>query len=279
MNDSALIEELLAQTSAASTQSVADAAIERFLKLLECGELRCVTRDGAAWRVEMRVKQLILNVFRWGKLEARSDAAFQFCDKHNLWPELTELVERKIRVVPGGSTVRRGAYLANGVTVMPPAYINIGAFVDEGTMIDSHATVGSCAQVGKRCHISAAAQLGGVLEPVGQLPVIIEDDAFVGGNVGIYEGTRVSSGAVIGSGVILTRATPVYDLINESVIRPVDGVLVIPPRAVVVCGARAVKTPFGKDNGLSLYAPMIVKYRDEKTDASTTLESALRALT
>lgn len=276
INDSKLIDDLLAKTSAESTQEVADKAVAEFLNYLETGELRCVEPSDEGWKVETRVKRLILNVFRWGRLEERNNGAFQFCDKHNLWPDQQQLAERRVRIVPGGSVVRRGAYIANGVTIMPPAYVNIGAFVDEGSMIDSHATVGSCAQVGKRCHISAAAQLGGVLEPVGQLPVIIEDDAFVGGNTGIYEGTHVCKGAVIASGVILTRSTPVFDLVNETVLRAIDGVLTIPANAVVVCGARAVKSPFGQANGLSLYAPMIVKYRDEKTDVSTTLEQALR---
>lgn len=274
INDSRLLDSFLEAMSSDADWTVLDDVVERFLTCLETGALRCaVPDDQGGWKIEPRVKQLILNVFRLGHLEERKENCFQFCDKHNLWPNMTLLPERGVRIVPGGTTIRRGAYVANSVTVMPPAYINIGAWVDEGSMIDSHALVGSCAQVGRRCHVSAAAQLGGVIEPVGQLPVIIEDDVFVGGNTGIYEGTHVGRQAVIGSGTILTRSTPVFDLVHETVIRPVDGVLHIPECAVVVPGSRAVKSPFGSANGLSLYAPVIVKYRDEKTSASTCLEA------
>lgn len=273
INDSRLLDSFLEAMSSDADWTVLDDVVERFLTCLETGVLRCAVPDGQGWKIEPRVKQLILNVFRLGHLEERKENCFQFCDKHNLWPNMTLLPERGVRIVPGGTTIRRGAYVANGVTVMPPAYINIGAWVDEGSMIDSHALVGSCAQVGRRCHVSAAAQLGGVIEPVGQLPVIIEDDVFVGGNTGIYEGTHVGRQAVIGSGTILTRSTPVFDLVHETVIRPVEGVLHIPECAVVVPGSRAVKSAFGSANGLSLYAPVIVKYRDEKTSASTCLEA------
>ena len=210
INDSRLLDSFLEAMSSDADWTVLDDVVERFLTCLETGALRCAVPDGQGWKIEPRVKQLILNVFRLGHLEERKENCFQFCDKHNLWPNMTLLPERGVRIVPGGTTIRRGAYVANGVTVMPPAYINIGAWVDEGSMIDSHALVGSCAQVGRRCHVSAAAQLGGVIEPVGQLPVIIEDDVFVGGNTGIYEGTHVGRQAVIGSGTILTRSTPVF---------------------------------------------------------------------
>ncbi len=278
VNNDAFIEQLI-QAMSAESQDTQSEAVETFLSALEAGTLRCAVRsvDGN-WQVEPRVKQLILRVFKLGRLEAREDSIFQFCDKHNLWPNQQNLPERGIRIVPGGSSIRRGAYIARGVTVMPPSYINIGASVDEGSMIDSHATVGSCAQIGKRCHISAAAQIGGVLEPVGALPVIVENDAFVGGNVGIYEGTRVGQGAVIASGTILTRSTPIFDLVNECIIRAENGVLCVPPNAVVVSGARSVKTAFGNAHGLSLYTPVIVKYRDEKTDATTVLESILHVV-
>ena len=279
VNETHILDSFLEATTSDADWTVLDDVVERFLSCLETGVFRCAvpTADGK-WTIEPRVKQLILNVFRLGHLEERSEGCFQFCDKHNLWPNMAFMPERGVRVVPGGTTVRRGAYVARGVTIMPPAYVNIGAWIDEGSMIDSHALVGSCAQVGRRCHISAAAQLGGVLEPVGQLPVIVEDEAFVGGNTGIYEGTHIGRQAVIGSGTILTRSTPVYDLVHDPVIRAVDGVLHIPERAVVVPGSRAVRTPFGDAHGLSLYAPMIVKYRDEKTSASTCLEDALRVI-
>ena len=186
-------------------------------------------------------------------------------------------LEDKIRIVPGGSTIRDGSYVAENVVLMPPCFVNVGAYVDDGTMIDSHALVGSCAQIGKRVHLSAAAQIGGVLEPVGAVPVIIEDDVLVGGNTGVYEGTIVRERAVLASGVILTRSTPVFDLPNARIIKSDgDKPLEIPAGAVVVQGSRAITKGFGKDNGLSIYAPIIVKYRDEKTDASTKLEDYLR---
>jgi 2,3,4,5-tetrahydropyridine-2-carboxylate N-succinyltransferase len=182
-----------------------------------------------------------------------------------------------VRIVMGGSAIRDGSYVAPGVVVVPPAYINVGAYVDEGTMVDSHALVGSCAQIGKRVHLSAAAQIGGVLEPIGAVPVVIEDDVMVGGNTGVYEGTIVRARAVLGTGVILTRSTPVFDLPNERIIKAeADKPLEIPAGAVVVQGARAVANDFGKSNGLSIYCPIIVKYRDEKTDSSTKLEDYLR---
>ncbi len=182
-----------------------------------------------------------------------------------------------VRVVPGGSSIRDGCYIGRGVTCMPPMYINVGAYVDDGTMVDSHALIGSCAQIGRNCHISAASQIGGVLEPVGAMPVIIEDDVLVGGNCGVYEGTIVKRRAVLGSGTILNRSTPVYDLVRETVHRATDDApLVIPEEAVVVAGSRAVKSGIGKDWGISLYTPVIVKYRDASTDAKIQLEDLLR---
>lgn len=252
-------------------------AFSKFLELLESGQVRSAKpgSDGV-WTCDLRVKQLILYGFKLGYLEAHQQGDFQFCDKHNLWPSMQNLVDRRVRIVPGGTTVRRGACIQSGVTIMPPAYVNIGAYIDEGTMIDSHALVGSCAQVGKHCHISAAAQIGGVIEPVGALPVIIEDDAFIGGNCGIYEGAHIHKGAVLAAGTILTKSTPVFDLVAQTVIRPIEGVLHIPENAVVIPGSRALKSDFARENGLSAYAPLIIKYRDDKTDDALTLEELLR---
>jgi 2,3,4,5-tetrahydropyridine-2-carboxylate N-succinyltransferase len=206
-----------------------------------------------------------------------SSETFQFFDKET-YPLRPMNLGDKIRIVPGGSTIRDGSYVGENVVLMPPCYVNVGAYVGEGTMIDSHALVGSCAQIGKRVHLSAAAQIGGVLEPVNANPVVIEDDVLVGGNTGVYEGTIVRERAVLASGVILTRSTPVFDLVKGEIIKS-DGVekpLEIPAGAVVVQGSRQITSGFGKENGLSIYAPIIVKYRDEKTDASTKLEDYLR---
>jgi 2,3,4,5-tetrahydropyridine-2-carboxylate N-succinyltransferase len=228
------------------------------------------------------VKRGILLGFRIGgiidmSLEGSGDRiTLPFFDKDTYPPRALGLSDG-IRIVPGGSSIRRGAYVARGVVCMPPMYINVGAHIGSGTMIDSHALVGSCAQVGERVHLSAAAQLGGVLEPVNASPVVVEDDVIVGGNCGIYEGTVVRRGAVIGAGVVLTRGTPVYDLVIEGVHRAGDGKpLEIPENAVVVPGARAVKGEWAQSQGISLQTPVIVKYRDEKTDAATALESWLR---
>jgi 2,3,4,5-tetrahydropyridine-2-carboxylate N-succinyltransferase len=204
------------------------------------------------------------------------DSPFRFFDKHT-YPTRPLTLAHNVRVVPGGSTIRRGAYLAPGVVCMPPMYVNVGSYVGAGTMIDSHALVGSCAQIGARVHLSAAAQIGGVLEPVNASPVIIEDDVIVGGNCGVYEGTVVREKAVLAAGVVLTRGTPVFDLVNEKVYRgSADAPLEIPAGAVVVPGARAVKGGFAEKQGISLQTPVIVKYRDEKTDLATALESWLR---
>ena len=254
-------------------------AFDEFKSALRRGEIRSAEKgEDGNWHANTWVKQGILLGFRMGKMVEMSKPTetFRFFDK-DTFPLRPMSLDDKIRIVPGGSTIRDGSYVAANVILMPPCFVNVGAYVDEGTMIDSHALVGSCAQIGKRVHLSAAAQIGGVLEPVGAVPVIIEDDVLVGGNTGVYEGTIVRQGAVLASGVILTRSTPVFDLPNETIIKSDgDNPLEIPAGAVVVQGSRAVTKGFGKDNGLSIYAPIIVKYRDEKTDASTKLEDYLR---
>jgi 2,3,4,5-tetrahydropyridine-2-carboxylate N-succinyltransferase len=224
------------------------------------------------------VKRGILIGFRMGRSVDMSEAGsrLSFFDK-STYPPKTVTLEDSVRIVPGGSSIRDGAYLGKSVTCMPPMYINVGAYVGDGTMVDSHALVGSCAQIGKSCHLSAAAQIGGVLEPVGALPVIIEDNVLVGGNCGVYEGTIVKTRAVLGAGVVLTRSTPVYDVVNGTVLKADgDQPLVIPEGAVVVPGSRPMQRGKGQEWGLALYAPVIVKYRDEKTDASVQLEEFLR---
>jgi 2,3,4,5-tetrahydropyridine-2-carboxylate N-succinyltransferase len=267
------------------------AAMADFLALraaLESGQVRSASPDPAAptgWRVNAWVKQGILLGFRLGVLAdfppaESSSCALSFVDKHT-FPARHFSASEGIRLVTGGSAIRAGAYIARGVVCAPPMYINTGAYVDEGTMVDSHALVGSCAQIGKRVHLSAAAQIGGVLEPVNASPVVIEDDVLVGGNSGVYEGTIVRKGAVLAAGTILTRGTPVFDLVNGTILRASEDLpLIIPENAVVVPGSRAVSKGKGHSNGaewgLSLYAPVIVKYRDEKTDLSTALEDLLR---
>ena len=248
---------------------------------LSQGEVRAAEPDPEAstgWRVNVWVKQGILLGFRHGVLcDASFDhGRFSFFDKDTL-PLKPLDIGAGVRIVPGGSAVRDGAYLGRGVIAMPPMYVNIGAYVGDGTMIDSHALVGSCAQVGRQVHVSAGAQIGGVLEPVGALPVIVEDDVLLGGNTGLYDGAVVKRRAVIGAGTVLTGSTPVYDLPNGRILRPQAGTpLVVPEGAVVVPGARAVKVGAGREWGLSLATPVIVKYRDEKTDARTELETWLR---
>ena len=246
--------------------------------LLEEGKARAADKVDGRWRVNVWVKQGILLGFRIGQLvqmPTAGESPLWFVDK-GTFPVRRFGVRQGVRIVPGGSSVRAGAYLAKGVICMPPMYVNVGAYVDEGTMIDSHALVGSCAQVGKRVHLSAAAQVGGVLEPVNASPVIIEDDVLVGGNCGIYEGTQVGARAVLGSGTILTRSTPLYDLVHGRVYcATTDEPLCVPENAVVVPGSRAA-TRGNPEWGLSLYTPVIVKYRDEKTDRSAALEDALR---
>jgi len=278
-----LIERYFSAGPAAIGDATARDVFVEFRGALERGEIRSASPDSEApngWRVNVWVKQGILLGFRLGELTDASSAGFSFVDK-NTYPVRHFAVADGVRVVPGGSSVRAGAYVARGVVCMPPMYINAGAWVDEGAMVDSHALVGSCAQVGKRVHLSAAAQIGGVLEPVNANPVIIEDDVLVGGNCGVYEGTIVRSGAVLAAGTILTRGTPVFDLVNGEVLRAGDDApLVIPDNAVVVPGSRAVNKSKGHPNShswdLSLYAPVIVKYRDDKTSLSTALEDLLR---
>lgn len=249
-----------------------------FKRALNRGEVRAAERsEDGKWLVNTWVKQGILLGFRMGAITDMSvGESFRFFDKHT-YPARPTTIDENVRIVPGGSTIRDGAYIAPGVVCMPPMFVNAGAYVDQGTMIDSHALVGSCAQIGKRVHISAAAQVGGVLEPVGAVPVIIEDDVLVGGNCGVYEGAIVRERAVLASGTILTGSTPVYDLVRGEVYqRAKDGPLEIPAGAVVVPGARAVTTERGREWGLSLYAAIIVKYRDEKTDTAVRLEDYLR---
>jgi len=255
------------------------AAFEELKAALRTGEIRAAEKDpDGNWKANAWVKQGILLGFKMGKMVnmSFSGETFQFFDK-DTYPLRPMNLDDKIRIVPGGSTIRDGSYVAQNVVLMPPCYVNVGAFVDEGTMIDSHALVGSCAQIGKRVHISAAAQIGGVLEPVNANPVVVEDDCLIGGNTGVYEGVIVRERSVIASGVILTRSTPVFDLVKGEVLKSTpEKTLEIPSGAVVVQGSRAITSGFGKENGLSIYAPIIVKYRDEKTDASTRLEDYLR---
>ena len=271
-----------------------DDALGTFIELrhaLEGGDVRAAEPDPASptgWRVNAWVKRGILLGFRVGELTDHSilgvvgtgifgrNLQMTFIDK-DTYPARRFVPEDGVRIVPGGTAVRSGAYVARGVVVMPPAYVNAGAYIDEGTMVDSHALVGSCAQIGKRVHLSAAAQIGGVLEPVNASPVIVEDDVLVGGNTGVYEGTVVRRRAVLAAGTILTRGTPVYDVVNGTILKAtVEMALIIPEGAVVVPGSRAVTGGHGKTMGLSVYTPVIVKYRDEKTDLSTALEDLLR---
>ncbi len=254
---------------------------QKFKQALNAGEIRAAQPDSAAktgWRVNAWVKKGILIGFRMGVTVDMSinPARQPFLDKAT-FPVQHITVDRGIRIVPGGSSIRDGCYIGKGVTCMPPMFINTGTWVGDGTMIDSHALVGSCAQVGVNCHISAAAQIGGVLEPVGALPVIIEDEVLMGGNSGVYEGTVVKRRAVLGSGTILNRSTPVYDVVRGEIYKATDDEpLVIPENAVVVPGSRAISSGPGLDWGLSLAAPVIVKYRDLRTDTRIQLEHLLR---
>ena len=277
------LEKAIERHFAAGPAAIGDPdAMTAFLALrsaIESGEVRAASPDAASptgWRVNAWVKRGILLGFRLGALEEMAAGGLSFVDKHT-YPARHFTSGDGVRLVPGGSSVRAGAYVARGVVCMPPMYINAGAYVDEGTMVDSHALVGSCAQIGKRVHLSAAAQIGGVLEPVNASPVVIEDDVLVGGNCGVYEGTIVRKGAVLAAGTILTRGTPLFDLVKGEVLRAAgDLPLIVPENAVVAPGARAVNKGKGREWGLSLYAPAIVKYRDDKTDLSTTLEDLLR---
>ena len=251
--------------------------INHLLDSLETGELRVTEKNSdGTWVVHSWIKEAILAAFRLGVMTDMSQGGFPFYDKDTV-PVRRISPQAGIRIVPGGSSIRRGAFIASSVVVMPPSYINIGAYVDEGTMVDSHALVGSCAQIGKHVHLSAASQVGGVLEPVGALPVIIEDNAFIGGNCGIYEGTIIRERAVIGTGVIINASTSIYDAVHGNWIKANEnGQITVPPGAVVVAGSRPVCKGPGKEEGIHLYCPVIVKYRDEKTDASVSLEEFLR---
>ena len=253
------------------------AVLEAFLHALNAGEIRAATCDeSGTWTVHQWVKQGILMLFKVGVLKDMSISGMPFFDKHTI-PLKEMSISDNVRLVPGGSAIRTGSYIAPGVICMPPMYINIGAYVDSGTMVDSHALVGTCAQIGKNVHISAAAQIGGVLEPAGARPVIIEDNVMIGGNCGVYEGVMIRNRAVLGTGVILNASTQVYDLVNGIVINPKAGEpLEIPANAVVIPGSRSIDSSFGREHGLSISTPLIIKYRDEKTDAKTALEDALR---
>jgi 2,3,4,5-tetrahydropyridine-2,6-dicarboxylate N-succinyltransferase len=277
-----LAEEIvaLAALGAEADRERAREAFARLRAALSSGEARAAEPDPSTptgWRVNTWVKQGILLGFRFGDIVDMSfdHGRVPFFDKDTL-PLRPFDASSNVRIVPGGSSVRDGAYVGRGVICMPPMYINIGAYVGEGTLVDSHALVGSCAQVGRRVHVSAAAQIGGVLEPVGALPVIVEDEVLVGGNCGIYEGAVVKRRAVLASGTILTGSTPIYDLPNARIIAPAGGPLVVPEGAVVVPGSRPVTSGRGREWGLSVATPVIVKYRDDKTDARAALEQWIR---
>jgi 2,3,4,5-tetrahydropyridine-2-carboxylate N-succinyltransferase len=269
--------EALAQRPGSEFTLADRALFAEFKAQLNRGEVRAAERQAdGSWTVNAWVKRGILLGFRMGKLIDMSAPPLRFFDK-DTYPTRPTTAADNVRIVPGGSSIRDGAYIATGVVCMPPMYVNVGAYVDEGTMIDSHALVGSCAQIGKRVHLSAAAQIGGVLEPVGAVPVVIEDDVLVGGGCGVYEGTIVRERAVLAAGTILTGSTPVYDLVREKIYqRTPEAPLEIPAGAVVVPGSRNVRGEVGKAWGLSLYAPVIVKYRDEKTERAVQLEDYLR---
>jgi 2,3,4,5-tetrahydropyridine-2-carboxylate N-succinyltransferase len=271
------IEDYYAAGPAAMTDRDARASFDRFRDALTAGAIRAAEKAHGGWRTNAWVKKGILLGFRIGALVASGDPeVLGFVDK-DTYPIRNFTAEDRVRVVPGGSSVRAGAYVAPSVVCMPPMYINVGAYVDEGSMVDSHALVGSCAQIGKRVHISAAAQVGGVLEPIHASPVIVEDDVLIGGNCGVYEGTQVGTRAVLGAGVILTRSTPLFDLPNGTIHRSSETEpLRVPENAVVVPGSRAITKGKAGEWGLSLYTPVIVKYRDERTDRGVELEDILR---
>ena len=273
------IENALAPSASGTANADARAVVDDLLSALESGEVRSAEKasDGT-WNAVPWVKRGILLGFQTGTLTdmSPSGSAFRFFDK-STYPLRALTLDDGVRVVPGGSSIRRGAFVSSGVVCMPPMYINVGAYIGKGTMVDSHALVGSCAQIGERVHLSAAAQIGGVLEPINASPVVVEDDVIVGGNCGIYEGTVVRERAVIGAGVVLTRGTPVFDLVREQVYRgSAEHPLEIPSDAVVVPGARKVTSAWAEAEGLSLQTPVIVKYRDDKTDSATALEGWLR---
>lgn len=280
MHDSSELKAAIEKLFSAASIPNADNARRTFADFracLTCGEIRAAEKINGRWTTNAWVKQGILLGFRLGELKEMSDGeVLNFVDKDTFPARRIALADR-VRVVPGGSSIREGAYVAPSVVCMPPMFINVGAFVDEGTMVDSHALVGSCAQIGKRVHLSAAAQIGGVLEPINAAPVIIEDDVLVGGNCGVFEGTLVRARAVLGAGTILTRSTPLYDLVRKEVYRATpDHPLEVPENAVIVPGSRAVTKGKGAEWHLSLYTPVIVKYRDEKTERGIELEEWLR---
>lgn len=256
-----------------------NAELERFYEVmrdLEAGRIRVAEKENGEWKVNTWIKDVILSGFRYGRMTDMSEGQFPFYDKDTI-PVRKFGADSGVRIVPGGSAVRTGAYLAPSVIMMPPSYVNIGAYVDSDTMIDSHALVGSCAQVGRHVHLSAASQLGGVLEPVGALPVIIEDNVFIGGNCGIYEGTVVREHAVIATGVIINSSTAIFDATTGEWIRKGEsGHIEVPAGAVVVAGSRPIAKGPGAGQGIHIYTPVIVKYRDEKTAASVVLEDLLR---
>jgi len=268
--------EALADQGDAVNRGAAGDAVADLVQRLNAGEIRSAApNEDGSWTTHAWVKKGILLGFRIGRMVDYSSERFPFYDK-NTFPVKPLRKADNVRLVPGGSSIRTGSHVAPGVVCMPPMYVNVGAYVDEDTMIDSHALVGSCAQIGKRVHLSASAQIGGVLEPVHAAPVIIEDDVFVGGGAGVYEGCIVREGAVLAAGVNLTSSTRLYDLVEETVYTAEDAPLEVPEGAVVVPGSRSVDSDFGDEHGLSLYAPVIVKYRDADTDAATALEDALR---
>jgi len=255
-------------------------ALQAFNELkffLNHGEVRAASPSPKGWIVHQWVKKGILLGFRLGELVDDSiNEQFRYFDK-STYPLKKFTKDDNVRIVPGGTSVRDGCYVANSVVIMPPSYINVGAYVDEGTLVDSHVLVGSCAQIGKRVHLSAGSQIGGVLEPIGAMPVIIEDDVFVGGMCGIFEGVQIQRNTVLASGVIITASTPVYDLVKNTVYRSTETMpITIPEGAVVVPGSRSVEKDFAREHGISMYTPVIVKYRDSHTDARTVLETALR---
>lgn len=252
-------------------------AFDNFKSLLNRGKVRAAEQVNTQWQVNHWVKKGILLGFRLGTLvDVSVNDQFRFFDK-STFPLKKLTLDNGVREVPGGSAIRDGAYVAKGVVCMPPMYVNVGAYVDEHTMIDSHALVGSCAQIGKRVHLSAASQIGGVLEPIGAMPVIIEDDVFIGGNCGVYEGTIVKRGAVLAAGVILTGGTQVYDTVHQQILRKLpDQPLTIPENAVVIAGSRPLQNSWAQSLSLNVYTPIIVKYKDDKTSASTALEESLR---
>ena len=270
------IEMAFEDGGAVSTEEQ-DVCVAALLDGLDSGDFRAAEPTDQGWSVNTWVKKGILLAFLRGEIGDMSiNADFKFFDKTNI-PLKNISLENQVRIVPGGSSVRRGSYLGPKVVMMPPAYVNIGAYVGNGSMIDSHALVGSCAQVGESVHLSAAAQLGGVLEPIGSAPVVIEDNVVIGGNCGVYEGTLVERNCVIGAGVILTRSTPVYDMVHNQIYRATAEMpLRIPSGAVVIPGSRPLKGDFASEHGLSVQTPIIVKYRDASTDAATAMEEALR---